>query len=68
MKSNRELEQKTFAFNLMLLAWTKFKFYYNIIINTHCWLPVNIYVIENDNVLVPGRENRVVKNLGFLGF
>jgi len=28
-------------------------FYYNIIINTHhCWLPVNIHVIENDIVLV----------------
>jgi len=44
-----ELEQKTFAFTL-LLTWIKFKFYYNIIINTHCWLPVNIYVIENDIV------------------
>jgi hypothetical protein len=20
--------------------------------NTHCWLPVNVYVIENDTVLV----------------
>jgi len=36
----------------MLLTWIKFKFYYYIIINTHCWLPVNIYVIENDIVLV----------------
>jgi len=31
----RELEQNTFAFTL-LLSWFKFKFYYNIIINTHC--------------------------------
>jgi len=30
----RELEQKTFAFTL-LLTWIKFKFYYNIIIDTH---------------------------------
>jgi len=47
----RELGQKTFAFTL-LLTWIKFKFYHKIIINTHCWLPVNIYVIENDIVLV----------------
>jgi len=47
----RELEQITFAFTL-LLTWIKFKFYYNILINTHCWLSVKIYVIENDIVLV----------------
>jgi len=47
----RELEQKTFVFTL-LLTWIKCKFYYNIRINTHCWLPVNIYVIKNDDVLV----------------
>jgi len=35
-----------------LVTWIKFKFYYNFIINTHCWLLVNIYVIENDIVLV----------------
>jgi len=47
----KELEQKTFAFTL-LLTWINFKFYYIIIINTHSWLPVSIYVIENDIVLV----------------
>jgi len=45
----RELEQKTFAFTLLLLGSISSSF---IIINTHCWLPLNIYVIESDLVLV----------------